>query len=193
MAQVPYMDSTSESLSSAEREALPSLWAARSNIVTHPKVGMDTSHRNAAHTSPRASEECSHAWGVKTPLTAPPPPVYETPIYIPPGPKSEPCPPSFVKAPPTPPDSESWSCTTTSTFGSPQLKQSPGTLPGTMSSGHAQSHTPTRTSNGPSGRDARRRLSRMQRWKSAFKDMLTHRPVDDSNFEHIEARHWTDE
>ena len=32
-----------------------------------------------------------------------------------------------------------------------------------------------------------------RRWKLVFKDMFTRDPVDDSQFETIEDRHWTDE
>ena len=196
IAQVPYMDSSSPSLSDAEREALPALWAARTNTAAPARPRADTESKSATSTNYGSlpfSEERRNPWGLTTPLTAPPPPrPYETPVYIPPGTKSAPNPPSFAKPPPTPPDSESWSYTTGSTSGSPQSKQGTTALPGTMSSRNTQAkaHQPrpsvTRS-------ETRKRQTRLQRWKSAFKEIFTHHSVDESQFERIQERHWTDD
>ena len=203
--QVPYMDGASPSLSNAEREALPSLWATRTSTVsgTRPALHADTSHSSGScYYSPGSPESYSSPWKVKTPLTAPPIPVsrYETPIYVPPGPKSAPNPPCFVKAPPTPPDSLARSSTTTSSYSSPRPKQTTTAMPGTMSSRNARDRTPSRTRTGSSSRepytrkhDKRGRMPFGRRWKLVFKDMFTRDPVDDSQFETIEDRHWTDE
>ena len=197
IAQVPYLDASSPSLSNAEREALPSLWAASTNTTTtppHPRLDTNTKTTSrTVHRSVASSDNQSNSWGVKTPLTAPPPPVpYETPVYIPPGPKSEPHPPTFVKAPPTPPDSESWSYKTDSTTGSPKSNKEIEVLPGTMSARNTEPRA-HRTRTASSTRQSRKRATRMQRWRSAFKDLFTHHLVDETDFERIEDRHWTEE
>ena len=196
IAQVPYMDSTSPSLSSTEREALPELWAAHTNITSQPRPKVDRDARstnNSTYRSVAYPHERGNPWGVITPVTAPPPPrPYETPIYIPPGPKTAPNPPAFVRAPPTPPDSESSSSKSESMAGSPETKTGMAVLPGTMSSRKAtdrvQHGRPTAFYE-----DVRRQPTRLQRWKSAFKDVFTNRSVDESQFERITERHWTDE
>jgi hypothetical protein len=174
---------------------LPSLWAVQTNNKSANRPRIDTHTRYASNSSQRYghSDECSNPWGVKTPLTAPPPPrPYDTPVYIPPGPKSTPYPPTFVKPPPTPPDSDVGSCTTTSTTGSPKTKQEVSTLP-TIAAGVEPDRT-CRTKAPSSTQESRKRGNRLQRWKYALKEMFTHQPVDESEFEHISAqRHWTDE
>ena len=196
------MGSSSPQLSDAEREALPSLWATRSGTVRRPRVG--TTSRNPTrrdHDHAVSSDQNSNSRSVKTPLTAPQPPApYETPVYIQQGPKSEPNPPKFVvrtpptiHALPTPPDSDgSWCATSASGSISPQSKQPTSALPGTMTSRSTEGRTRSRNKTGHSGRPSRK-LSRMQRWRSVVKEMFTHEPVDESQFEHITDCHWTDE
>ena len=194
-AQVPYMDGTSPALSNAEREALPSLWATRTNgtNITHHMDNPSTRYARGRKQTSFDSSGHGNPWGVKTPLTAPPPPEpYHTPIYIPPAPKSEPHPPAFVmRAPPTPPDSVS--TTTASTFDSPPSQHAVAALPGTMAARNTQTRTPTRSRALPSVTESRKKRSRIRRWRLAFKEMFTYHPVDDSQFERIEDRHWTEE
>ena len=195
IAQVPYLDATSASLSNAEREALPSLWAVQTNnkVASRPRIETHTRYVSSSSQRNGYSDEYSNPWGVKTPLTAPPPPrPVNTPVHIPPAPKSTPCPPSWVKPPPTPPDSDFGSCTTTSSTGSPHSKQGVNPLP--TITANVESDRPSRKRAPTSTQESRKRGNRLQRWKLALKEMFTHQPVDESEFEHISAQgHWTDE
>ena len=231
MAQVPYMGSTSASLSPVERAALPALWAARSNTATHLRAdsAATTSSRGLSRTTSAASTAQTED-RVRTPMTAP---LFAAnkPVYIPAGPRTEPTLPSFVKprnpqptghtasvyppaafgrAPLTPPASDTASWSTPSTVGSSKPTYSPQhtlyTLPQTT-------YTPPQP-NGAAikrNKDAdasthpqsgcgcccncqhRKRPSRITRWKLAVKDFFHHEAEDESDFEHIETSHWTDQ
>ena len=199
VVQVPYFDSASPSLSNAERDALPSLWAvqtshppkARPNFDSHTRYGSNSSQRRGP------SEDCINSWGVKTPLTAPfPPRPYESPVYIPPAPKSTPNPPTFTRPPPTPPDSdntdlESFRTTSTSESSRP-AKREVKPLPQIPT--YVQPIRSCHPQKASSARQSRKPGSRLQRWKSAFKEMFAREPEDESDLVHISAQgHWTDE
>lgn len=79
------------------------------------------------------------------------------------------------------------STTTTSTCASPREALFVTALPGTMSTGDARNTT---TLSEPS---SQRRRTLAHRCKSAVKEMFTHRPVDESQFERIKSRHWAED
>lgn len=206
VAQVPFMDPGSPPLSKAERQALPSLWATRSstNSSSRPRLDTGVSAASSAYGSPSSPQQSTDPWSkVATPLTAIPPPApYESPVYIPPAPKTAPqLPPFVVQHPPTPPDSVTRSCSSSmSTTSSPRPRVAVKALPGTMSSRAGRDRTPTRTRVSSATREQRARNVKKsssvpfsKRFRSAFKDIFKREPVDESQFEHIDDRHWTDE
>lgn len=192
IAQVPYVDSSAPSLSSAERDGLPALWATRSNTISSKRPRIEAHTKGTSNSSYSTSTFAEGTGQVTTPRTAPPSRMpYETPVFIPRAPLSEPHPPSFVKAPPTPPDSETWSDTTASTSASPQSRQTIDPVPRTLASRtmSAEKRTQTRDRSCHSRKDP----TKMKRLRLAFKELFTHHSVDESHYERIESRHWTDE
>lgn len=198
IAQVPYMDSASPELSNAEREALPSLWATRTTTLTTSRPRLETSSQHSRSTSHFRVDSPDESWRMRTPLTAPPPlppAPYETPIYIPPGPKSAPSPPSFVKASSTPPDSLSQASRSTSAsiISGHHPRPIITALPGTMSTRTAPKSPSSRIRTEGAGREIRKRKTRRGRWIAALKDLFSSDPVDETQFERIEDKHWTDD
>lgn len=113
-------------------------------------------------------------------------------------------PPTFVpQAPPTPPDSVS-RCSVRSTSASPPLRPASKALPGTMSSRATRNRSASHHQTKSVPREPREERSDHheakqdqvglgKRFKSAFRDIFKKDPVDDSQFERISDRHWTDE
>ncbi|KAK4502844.1 hypothetical protein PRZ48_006270 [Zasmidium cellare] len=196
VAQVPYMAPDSPPLTQAEQQALPSLWATRENGLHG---------RSKSYTGHHEQENIIQQHGVRTPLTAPPtktspPPMpYETARIIP-GPKSAPNLPAFTKGPPSPPDSARLSVSSTSKSASPHhsprlgSKPSITAMPGTMS---ARDRSPPRhrshSSQDYSAKQQQEHMPIGQRFKSVMRDIFRRDPVDETNFERIEDRHWADE
>lgn len=195
VVQVPYLDASARSLSSTERDALPSLWAAQARTVSG-STGQADSHMRYRSTSSqrrdRSSDDCIDFEGRKALLTTRSPRLCDAPQYVAPGPKSTPCPPTYLKPPPTPPDSDLGSCGTASTTDSPPSRSEEKPLPTVPS--YVESHCSSPPRKPSSTQESHRPGSRLQRWKSAFKEMFTHRPVDESDLVHISAhRHWTED
>lgn len=197
VVQVPFIDASSPSLSDAERRALSDLWAQpRAPLPTPPKH-YDHKARSAStdsglfHSEHHGSTNSSPPQAIHAP--------YETPIYVPPPPKTA---PPFQKeigpkAPPTPPESLSNSPSCSNTLVSaPPPPPAVTALPGTMSSRsrensrhRGKSHR-SRSASKHSKSDS---TNFGKRFKVAFKDMFKRNPIDESQFERIEDRHWTDE
>lgn len=129
-------------------------------------------------------------------------PAYEDPAHFRPACRkttSQPTPTFVPQAPPSPPDSVSYS-SLRSASASPPTHPVSKALPGTMSSRASRKHSATH-SRSKSGRDSRsdRQQAKQgqdglgQRFKSAFRDIFKKDAVDESQFERISDRHWTEE
>lgn len=198
VAVVRYMESSSPELSSTERED------RESNTIGNDAIKVQYARKYAKFLQP--PEDAITPIQVDTPLTAPPLlSASKAPVYVPPAPKTTQSPPNFVKArspphplPPPPDKSSLPSTAATSASGSPQSDKAVTALPGTMSSRNARERSRagersgTRARTG-SKRAAQRKPTLVRRWKSIFKDIFTYHPVDESQFERIEDRHWTDD
>jgi hypothetical protein len=197
LKQVPFVESSSPVLSNSELRALPDLWAVRSTNVNqreherHPSLTGHRGFRDEGYDVPRTA----------LPLQASSTP-YETPVYIPPAPKTAPPLPKYVQsvqaAPPTPPESISKSSDASSAAVSPPAAHAVLTaLPGTMSSrDRKEARSRTRGSHhtrSESKHSKAESVSFGSRFKAAFKDMFKRNPIDETQFERIEDRHWTDE
>lgn len=117
---------------------------------------------------------------------------YETAFPVPqltPGAPSPP--PCYTRAlPATPPESFSEkSISSTDKSSSPTSKPIVHVLPGTMAARHARSRASSRQ------RSDRQKTkpTKAHRWKVVFREIFTKKPVDETMFEKIEDRHWTDE
>nr|OQO20067.1 hypothetical protein B0A51_13998 [Rachicladosporium sp. CCFEE 5018] len=125
----------------------------------------------------------------------------ETPVYIPPAPRTAPTGlPAFVatRAPPTPPDS--FTRPSPSPSRPTQHHSSQAALPGTMSSRggrdatRSRARSATREARRPrvtTDRDAEKGFG--LRFKSAFKGIFHRSPVDESQFTRVSGKHWTEE
>lgn len=113
---------------------------------------------------------------------------------------SQPTPSCAPQVPPTPPDSVSRS-SLRSASASPPSRPASKALPGTMSSrasrNRSGSHNATKvgasehqSDNSQANND---QTGMGKRLKSAFRDIFKKDPVDDSQFERISDRHWTDD
>ena len=171
IAQVPHLASSSPKLSCAEREALPILWAARSNTVSGNRPSANAHARSAA-----SSPSCP-AYDAVRPQTS------DRPFH------------RVAQSPASPQDNESWYSTPTPASDSPPAKHEISPMAGTMSSRDTHVKSTTRKTNG-GGMDSRHRRSnstRLQRWGSVVKHMFIHHAAQDGELERIETRHWTDE
>lgn len=188
---------------------------ARPRVHGHGQRSFDN-----GYPAPRHDRE--DGWSIPAPKTAPPftaarhpPPLPATmprqSQMIPQAPKSAPVLPSFVEMPPTPPPDTFSTLSRSSTMSSTKKSlsiSSPGqsprlpqhtvpSLPGTMSARESviapkRSSRPKREETAKKEKpDAAAPLSR--RFKLAMKDIFKREPVDESQFEHISDRHWTDE
>lgn len=177
----------------------------------------------ADYSSPVSQHSSSMPWKSAAPVTPGAIPVeapYETPVYHRPThdraayedpthfkpafrkAASQPT-PTYVPQPqilPTPPDSISKS-SLRSASASPPARPASKALPGTMSSRAGRNRSAPHNRMKTEGRDFRSDRHQAKhdqtglgkRFKSAFRDMFKKDTVDDSQFEHISDRHWTDE
>lgn len=130
----------------------------------------------------------------------PSPRPYETPTFSPEALRAAPSPPPcYTKALPlTSPDSftdekKSRSSSTDKSV-SPSSKQVVHVLPGTMSARNGRSRASSRQRGERSrGGKKKKPATGVRRWKVAFREIFTKNPVDETQFERIEDRHWTDE
>jgi hypothetical protein len=113
---------------------------------------------------------------------------------------SQPPPSCASQPPPTPPDSVS-RASLRSASASPPIRPASKALPGTMSSRASRNRSASQSRPKPGAREHRsdRQQSKHdqaglgKRFKSAFRDIFKKDPVDDSQFERISDRHWTDD
>lgn len=117
---------------------------------------------------------------------------YETPFMIPAAMTSAPSPPPcYTKAlPSTPPESlHTKSSASTDKSFSPSSKQLVTVLPGTMAARTGRSKSAARQ------RSERRKKkpTKVNQWKVVFRQIFTRSPVDETQLEKIEGRHWADE
>ncbi|RMX99410.1 hypothetical protein D0867_12108 [Hortaea werneckii] len=192
-------------MSDYERRACPDPWdqPAKSFSDPHIKLERKKSEPNHERSRPLAEQETkprNREYGPWSPHFATSAP-YETPLYVPQPPKTAPPSQKHMgpKAPPTPPESLSNS----SSFSSPPVnadKALPPVItafPGTMSS-RSRENSRQRTRSSNRGRSTSKHgksdsANFGKRFKSAFKGIFTRSPIDESKFERIEDRHWTEE
>jgi hypothetical protein len=173
------------------------------------------------YSSPVADQSSSYPWKTAAtghPCKPPIEPAYETPVsrrsmndrlaYEDPKSSkpifrkaaSQPPPSCVPQAPPTPPDSVS-RASVRSASTSPPLRPASKALPGTMSSRASRNRSASHHRTKPGPRENRTdhnqakqdQIGLGKRFKSAFRDIFKKDPVDDSQFERISDRHWTDE
>lgn len=203
---VPFMDASSPSLSDTEHRALPDLWAQPRISPPGPPhidedrktpVSDDEKTCSSTETNRKQWDQDHGPWISDFQSPAP----YETQVYIPQPPKTAPPPQKQVgpKAPPSPPEtlsnSSSFSCPAGTAGQTPPVPIVP--FPGTMSNRSRENgKVRARSSNG--GRIASKH-SRSDsanfgtRFKTAFRGMFTRSPIDESQLERIEDKHWTEE
>jgi hypothetical protein len=217
--QVSYTDSASVGLSPTEREALLALWAAQLSTIAPSIDEFDVAivNRTVSRRARLSSSNNQSEVRMRTPLT--PPGFQSKAVDIPAGPKTElelpsfvmasnsnrhahipsasnarQLPPKSVNAPPTPPYSNAGSWDLPCSYGSP--KRPCTCLP--PSPHQAVSNWDAGVDSAPASRHKctcqdRKRPSRIARWKSAVKEFFHHDPGDDSELEHIDIVHWTDQ
>ncbi|KAI5361976.1 hypothetical protein Slin15195_G056250 [Septoria linicola] len=220
VAQVPFMRTNSPPLTGSEREALPSFWASQTPAPQHPQSG---EHVRAGRSttnygpSPISPANDGRKWlgnqpVQQAPMSAELPPIPQMPyesVRIPNAPKTAPMLPTFVRAPPSPPQSLNLSRSSTTSQKSrtravtppPTTASAPPALPalpGTMSTrdGASSQSRPhgsrqDKTSHGKSSSADMKPLG--QRFKTGFRNIFKRDPIDETQFERIGDRHWTDE
>lgn len=214
VSQVPFMEPGSPSLVQRDEQG----FFRQSSYANHrPKLSASMSAPHVdEYSSPVSEHSTSNPWKSNAPLpptTLPQSPPYDAPSYgraayddrtysKPPFRKaaSQPEPSHVFQAPPTPPDSETRS-SLRSASASPPIRPSTKALPGTMSSrasrnrSASQSQTKSRTRENRSGHSQAKedQAGLGKRFKSAFRDIFKKDPIDESQFERISDRHWTDD
>jgi len=195
LAQVPRLGGSEPCLSEAERSALPSLWAARSNAATRTNT-QRSGGSQYCNTPPPEDSSHQHTGSLTGTIHTSPQP-YEVSFGTPPASRSQTSPPTNYskELPATPPDSLSEApCTLPGHTGSSTSKQAVKALPGTMSARNTRARTPSRARMRSSGSDRRGKgPTKMNRWKSAVREFFTKDAVDGAQFEKIEQRHWADD
>lgn len=206
VAQVPFMEPGSPPLMQRDDQGF---FTSRMALQSHSRPRLATTVSappySSEYSSPISEDSSTNPWrttaAAQSDARLPPSyetQTYETASYIPPAPKTAP-PTSapIAKAPPTPPESISRS-STKSPSASPPIRQAPKALPGTMSSrgGRDRDATRARTKSASRGhrshsKDDSKTLG--LRFKSAFKDIFRKDPVDESQFERITDKHWTED
>lgn len=220
VSQVPFIEPGSPPLARRDEQGFFAIGSTpRANH--RPKLSATISAPCGSEYSSPVDQSSSYPWKEPAPVPhhqVPSQPSYETPVARAPihqkpayddsnVPKpvfrkaaSQP-PPTFVpQAPPTPPDSVS-RCSVRSTSASPPLRPASKALPGTMSSratrnrsaSHHQTKSAPREDRTESPQAKPDQAGLGKRFKSAFRDIFKKDPVDDSQFERISDRHWTDE
>ncbi len=180
IARVPHLASSSPKLSCAEREALPILWAARSNTVSGHRTGVNARTLGGTISPTPSGYDHSSDTQVSDRL---PTRAAQSPSTSQDG-----------RSPGTSQDGESWSPTNTSASDSPPTRHEISPMAGTMSSRDVNARTKSRPANGAGGsRHSRSNSTRLQRWKSSVKEMFVHHPVEVGELERIRKRHWTED
>lgn len=175
LPQVPYMVSSAQPLSAPEKEALPSLWATRTSNASTLRPQRDLVLPNSPKGSPWISS------GYNTPRRPPTPPSSGSSAFRS---ESAPAVPAYERSY-SPPSSEH--------------KRPVMALPGTMSSRSVPAQSPARSREVSSSRKQSKRGKRREdvvplgrRLRTAMKDLFRKDPVDESQFERIDDRHWTE-
>lgn len=130
-------------------------------------------------------------------------PAYEDPDHFKPAFRktaSQPTPSYAPQVPPTPPDSVTRS-SLRSASASPPTRPASKALPGTMSSRASRNQSASHSKTKAGARDhqsdhhqtSNDQTGIRKRFKSAFRDIFKKDSIDDSQFERISDRHWTDE
>lgn len=213
VGQVPFMEPRSPPLVERDNQGF-FIVRPRSNTTNHrPKLSTSTSAPcNSEYVSPVSEHSTSNPWrSVGPPPSAPPAPLptYETQTFereaheqmsqnaFTKSHASQPPPKHLPQAPPTPPDSVSRT-SFRSASASPPVRPKSKAMPGTMSSRNRSASISRGKSSGRERRSAQSEDKENQsglgkRFKSAFRDIFKKDPVDESQFERIADRHWTDE
>ncbi|KAK4937172.1 hypothetical protein LTR66_002558 [Elasticomyces elasticus] len=186
LPRVPYLDPSSTPLSDAEKRDLPSLWATRLSTASsaRPKLGTDA-----------PSGPCSLSPIFPTSRSFPRNATDDFAPSLPPALTSHAHPSLTTRA--TAPQSESTTSASSTTVTSPQNKGISGTMSGRTSRKRSDGRNQTQSI---SKEGCRRKASPeleiaplASRMKTAFKDVFKRDPIDESRFERIESRHWTDD
>jgi hypothetical protein len=217
VSQVPFMEPGSPGLVQRDEQG----FFRQSSYTNHrPKLSASMSAPHVdEYSSPVSEHSTSNPWKSTAPLpptTLPKSPPYDAPAYgraaydertysKPPFRKAasqptQPHVPHVHHAPPTPPESESRSLRSAS--ASPPINPATKALPGTMSSRASRNRSASqsqvkprtkehRSSHPESSKEDQAGLGK--RFKSAFRDIFKKNPIDESQFERISDRHWTDE
>ncbi|KAM0712039.1 hypothetical protein Q7P37_011133 [Cladosporium fusiforme] len=216
VAQVPFVRSGSPPV--AERDTQGFFMARPTTHGKHrPKLSTSTSAPGGSeYASPVSEHSSTNPWKTTEPLPSSPPaampsndtPAYERPAYGAPGhyvptPQKlvDQRPPTYIpQAPPTPPDSVS-RASLRSASASPPIRPASKALPGTMSSRASRNRSASQHGTKSTGHDRRTNHAQGKqdntglgkRFKSAFREMFKKDPVDETQFERISDRHWTEE
>lgn len=214
VSQVPFMEPGSPSLVQRDDQG----FFRQSSYANHrPKLSASMSAPHVdEYSSPVSEHSTSNPWKSAAPLpptTLPQSPPYDAPAYgrAPYDDRTHPKPPfrkaasqpaalHVHQAPPTPPDSESRS-SLRSASASPPIRPATVALPGTMSSRASRNRSASQSQAKPRTRENRSshppskedQAGLGKRFKSAFRDIFKKDPIDESQFERISDRHWTDE
>ncbi|KAK3074979.1 hypothetical protein LTR53_002149 [Teratosphaeriaceae sp. CCFEE 6253] len=189
--------------------ALPDLWATRTHIVSSPRPSVSTAGSGATpqrSSSPGSVESQKHMWKRSTDARLPPsaiqfcaPAPYGTQLYATTASKSTTSAARAVTSSagttPTPPDSSKGS-SESSVGGSPRSRQTVTALPGTMSSrsrGPSRSRAKGQMRPHNAAKKDRAPMGFGKRCKSTFKGMFKRDAIDESQYEHLSDRHWTEE
>lgn len=222
MAQVPYMEPGSPPLARRDDQGFFTAPPV-SKANHRPKLSTTTSAPcGSEYSSPVNEHSSSNPWRADVPLPTssfPAEPSYEAPAYqghthdrpayedldhFKPAfrkASSQPPPSHLPQAPPTPPDSVS-KASLRSASASPPIRTETKALPGTMSSRaagrtrsvpHAKSKSAGREQRSDCHQAKQDQAGLGKRFKSAFRDIFKKDPVDDSQFERISDRHWTED
>lgn len=208
--QVPYLGRSSPPpTATAEPRVSACTRYARSSSQPNGRPRLTTTASAPVQTewiSPVSEVDTSERWRVSTYACVQPPPApYETPVFIPAGPRGSyhPPPPSSrsnnfsTHMPPSPPGTDS--CSSTKSATPPPRDPHRALSDAAAGVAHAQNDAlrgrirsipqdqPTKTSN---KRDS---LGAGRRFKTALKGMFRKEPVDESQLQHISNRHWADD
>jgi hypothetical protein len=206
VSQVPYLGrSPTPPTTTSELQHYHDSRPPRAGSESHTKprlVSTNSAPSRSEYSSPVSQSAKGIPWSKRRHTSAFPPPQlgpapYETPLDLP-AEAEKMRHRSFMtpaNSPPSPPDSPS-SCnkSDTSVYRDPPAQA----LPGTMSSrasrirGHSQTQSKTLDQTATTGSQSEHRPI-SKRLTNAFRGMFKKEPVDESGFEHISDRHWTEE
>lgn len=192
--RMQYISKPSPALSSIEQGVFPDHWGVRPEYPSHYQIESPIRDRGpdawALPASPRESKGPARA---ALPFNTKADDVpYERYIDVPHTQGPAPSPPWFSHAASPSLDETPRSSTITSIESRPAPLESPVTpFPGTMTSRDERKSAPRKHTS--SKKHSQRKLSLAHRCKAMVKDIFTHRPVDESELDRIESRHWTEE